>query len=38
MDTGCGYDDLILKNRTKKFGMNIEENDNPMSFFTANGK
>ena len=35
MDTGCGHD-LISKNRANKLGLNIEETDNPMSFFTAN--
>ena len=36
MATGCGHD-LISRNRAKKLGVQIEENDNPMSFYTANG-
>ena len=32
-----GGHDLISKNRAKKLGLKIEESDNPMSLFPANG-
>lgn len=36
MDTGCGHD-LISKSRAKKLNLDVDNEGEPMFFYTANG-